>query len=255
MDLKEERLLEGQIGDHWYYRGKAAAMRHILRDQPIARILDIGAGSGFFSRELLRTTHAHQATCIDTSYPGDSESTVSGKPIRFLRQSPGPTRADLVLMMDVLEHVDDDTGLIDSYLRTASPGTRLLITVPAFSFLWSGHDVFLEHKRRYTLPQIKNLVRSAGLEILRGSYYFGAVFPVAAVVRLKNGGTTTPHAARSDLRQHSRFVNSVLTWICRGEVPFMRFNRAFGLSVFCLAKKGSDPAATKYSSAANERSL
>ena len=54
-------------------------------------------------------------------------------------------------MMDVLEHVSDDVGLVREYAKRAKPGTRFVVSVPAFMWLWSGHDVFLEHHRRYTL--------------------------------------------------------------------------------------------------------
>ena len=67
------------------------------------------------------------------------------------------SRADLLLYMDVLEHVDDDLGLLTAYLDQLERGGRVLITVPAFDFLWSNHDIFLEHKRRYTLKQVEAL--------------------------------------------------------------------------------------------------
>ena len=58
----------------------------------------------------------------------------------------------VILLMDVLEHVDDDVGLLRAYAEPARPGTRFIVSVPAFSWLWSAHDEFLEHRRRYT-PQ------------------------------------------------------------------------------------------------------
>ena len=110
------------------------------------------------------------------------------------------------------------------------------MTVPAFQFLWSGHDDFLEHKRRYTLAQFEALARDAGLTVQRGAYYFGAVFPIAAVLRLLPQG---PQAAapQSQLKRHHPLVNGVLKTLCRLELPLMRMNRLAGLSVFVLACK------------------
>jgi hypothetical protein len=67
-----------------------------------------------------------------------------GKPLLF-RRSVDQSDADLVLLMDVIEHVEDDVGLVREYANKVAPGTRFITTVPAFMWLWSGHDVFLEH--------------------------------------------------------------------------------------------------------------
>ncbi|MBN9536787.1 MAG: methyltransferase domain-containing protein, partial [Alphaproteobacteria bacterium] len=139
MDLKEEDILGDAIDRHWYYRSKAAALRRAVSGLAPRRLLDIGAGSGFFSRHLLAATPAESALCVDIGYPADRDDQVAGKPVRFRRDT-GPTDCDLVLMMDVLEHVDDDRSLVRHYAGKVPAGAHFLVTVPAFSFLWSGHD-------------------------------------------------------------------------------------------------------------------
>jgi hypothetical protein len=108
------------------------------------------------------------------------------------------------------------------------------VTVPAFGFLWSGHDVFLEHKRRYRLGEIEAAVRDAGLEVVRGAYYFGLVFPLAAAVRLATRHTDEP---KSSLKKHGAITNGLLTAICAAELPLFPINRLAGLSAFVLARK------------------
>ena len=186
MDLKEEDILGETISGHWYYRSKASALLDYVKKLNPQSILDVGAGSGFFSKELLKKTDAREALCIDTSYPYERSELISGKSVRYSTHS-GPAEVDLVLMMDVLEHVDDDVGLLREYTGKVSAGTHFLVTVPAFSFLWSGHDVFLGHKRRYTQKEIEEVIENAGLIVERGSYFFGLVFPLAAVLRLFDG--------------------------------------------------------------------
>ena len=237
MDLKEEDILGADIGRHWYYRSKAAALRRAVGRLDPKRLLDVGAGSGFFSRHLLAETAAHSALCVDIGYPADRDESVAGKPVLYRRDT-GPTDCDLVLMMDVLEHVDDDRGLVRLYADKVPSGAHFLVTVPAFQFLWSGHDVFLEHRRRYTLPQIEQVVARAGLETIAGNYYFGGVFPLAATLRLAQnlrGGASGD--ARSQLKRHHAIVNSALSVVCALEAPLQRWNRAFGLSAFVLARK------------------
>lgn len=236
MDLKESTLLGDAPDRHWYYRAKAAAVKHCLNARPPRRILDVGAGSGFFSRYLLSHGDALEAWCVDTHYAADRDSSVGGKPLHY-RRALTRTQADLVLLMDVLEHVDDDGQLLGECLRAVPSGARFLITVPAFQFLWSGHDTFLEHKRRYTLKQLEDRVHGAGLQVVNACYFFGLVFPPAACLRLLQQANPRPSPARSQLRLHHPLVNAALLYGCLTEIPLMRLNRLAGLSVFCLAEK------------------
>jgi SAM-dependent methyltransferase len=200
-------------------------------------ILDVGAGSGFFSRKLLSNTMAKKAWCIDISYENDFDDVEAGKPVYF-RRSIDAVHADLVILMDVLEHVDDDIGLLRDYANKVPRGTRFLISVPAFQFLWSGHDVFLEHKRRYRLDQLEDVVIRAGLTLTHGNYYFGAVFPIAASIRLMNNLLQRGHhKARSQLSQHHPLVNKTLAAMSAVEMPFLAHNRLAGLTAFCVAEK------------------
>jgi SAM-dependent methyltransferase len=233
MDLKEEDILGADIGRHWYYRSKAAALQRMVGRLAPQRLLDVGAGSGFFSRHLLARGNAQSALCVDIGYTHDREDSVAGKPVLYRRDC-GSTDCDLVLMMDVLEHVADDRGLVRHYAAKVPSGAHFLATVPAFRFLWSGHDVFLEHRRRYRLTEIEATMHDAGLDVVHGTYYFGFVFPLAAAVRLMTRGETTP---RSSLKQHGALTNGLLTAICAAERPIFPINRLAGLSAFVLAKK------------------
>jgi hypothetical protein len=87
------------------------------------------------------------------------------------------------------------------------------------------------------LHQLEDVVVSAGLKLIHGSYYFGMVFPLATVLRLANRWErNTEGASRSQLTRHHPFVNYILAGVCQSELPFMRVNRFAGLTVFCLAE-------------------
>src|SRR5258708_29688962 len=111
MDLKEEDILGADIGRHWYYRAKAAALRRAVGDLAPRRILDVGAGSGFFSRHLLAETGAQSALCVDVGYPTGRKDGVAANPVPYRRDT-GPTACALGRLMDVLEHVDADPRLL-----------------------------------------------------------------------------------------------------------------------------------------------
>lgn len=236
MDLKEAGLLGGDQGGHWYYASKARALRRCLAGRAPERILDVGAGSGFFSKMLLRQTTARSAMCVDPGYAEEWSETESGKTISFRRSSPVGD-ADVVLFMDVIEHVDDDIGLLRTYAEPAQPGTRFVVSVPAFSWLWSDHDEFLEHRRRYTLNQTLRVLSDAGLSPVMGFYFFAALFPAVAAQRLWQRLRPARQSPKSELRQHHPLTNSLLAGICLGESALARHNRAFGLTAFAVAEK------------------
>ena len=237
MDLKEEEILGDQVAAHWYYKAKAAALLRDLSGYTAKSVLDIGAGSGFFSRQLLEHTNIERATCVDIGYPRDWDEMHYGKPIHF-RRAISQSDADLVLAMDVIEHVSDAEAMMRPYVELVASGTRFVFSVPAFAFLWSGHDIFLGHHRRYTLASLERTVRNCGLIVDYSHYYYGAVFPLAASLRLVEQLRSGPsHKPESQLRQHGTLVNAILSTLCAVERPVMRANKFFGLTAFAGCHK------------------
>ena len=114
MDVKECDILGERIDDHWYDVSKGRALLQFLEAQRAVEVLDVGAGSGYFSKLLLRAGTAERALCVDPAYVAHRTELSAGKQIRFVREV-GMVSSDLVLMMDVIEHVDDDVGLIRQY--------------------------------------------------------------------------------------------------------------------------------------------
>ncbi|MBI2346424.1 MAG: methyltransferase domain-containing protein [Deltaproteobacteria bacterium] len=233
MDCKEVDILGEKVWTHWYYRAKAAAAARLLAARAPRLILDVGAGSGYFAKYLLKHTDAAAAICVDPAYAGDRDEAFAGKSVQFRLSAPVEPQADCLLFMDVLEHVDDDIQLLREYVARAPAGARVLITVPAFRWLWSGHDIFLGHRRRYTLSGLSQAVRAAGLVIEQGSYFFAGILPAVALLRWWRRHSTP----RSDLTLSSAAVNGLLYRFCAAELPFFRVNRLAGLTVFCLAVK------------------
>lgn len=240
MDLKEEAAIGSQIDIHWYYVSKARMLAtHIARLMPgrkALHVMDVGAGAGWFSKWLLRNDLAARATCIDPGYEIEREEKIEGRPLAFRRSATAADSADvdLVLMMDVLEHVDDDAALLSDYLSVVQNGVPVFVTVPAFQFLWSTHDVFLEHRRRYSLSLLEDTITRAGGDATDMHYYFGAIFPLAATVRLmQRGGDATS----SDMKPAPTIVNAALKAVCSAERSVMRLNRLAGLSAVGICRR------------------
>ncbi|MGE5522407.1 MAG: methyltransferase domain-containing protein [Rhodospirillaceae bacterium] len=238
MDLKEIHGWNGEVGRHWYYASKAAALDRLVQPITFHTIADIGAGSGFFAKHLLqRRSDARDATCIDINYERDSDEWHLGKRVAYRREAQ-PLGADLYLLMDVLEHVEDDVPFLRSVVESSQRHAHFVITVPAFNFLWSGHDEYLGHYRRYTLHQISGVAREAGLKVEKACYFFGALFPAVAAVRLSRKLLAPAAAPASDMRPVPTVLNKALRAVCRVEEGAFTRNRAFGLTAFVLANRG-----------------
>lgn len=233
MDLKEQNALGSQADSHWYYVSKARMIAGHVPAKP-RLVLDVGAGIGWFSKWLIKNCDVEEAVCVDPGYDvPDRTIDFMGHRIRFV-QSVTETDADVILLMDVLEHVDDDVAILRQYWELARPGTTFIITVPAFNFLWSSHDDFLEHRRRYTKGSLRETILRAGAQPQSIHYFFAAVLPVAAAVRVLRRGKA-PEG--SDMAAVPSYVNSVLTTLCGLEARVSRFNKIGGLSVVASLKK------------------
>jgi SAM-dependent methyltransferase len=239
LDLKELSLVDPET--HWYYQSKLLPLRKALRrwGSDTRVIVDVGAGSGFFSKALSSLRRDREVICVDPNY--SSEYSEDGGRIRFVR-AVGETElrdTDALLFIDVLEHVPDDRALLEEYTSAVRPGTLVLMTVPALTSLWSGHDVYLEHFRRYRRSELERVATAVGLEVLHSQYLFGSIFPIAWLVRrLRPNDATT-----SDMRPVPRLLNVSLKLLLRLEHAAF-WNPLFGVSAFVVARVGHRPART-----------
>ena len=92
---------------------------------------------------------------------------------------------DVVAAFDVVEHCEDDALAVSELARVLAPGGRMLLSVPAYQWAWSDHDVRAGHHRRYTRPRLERVVEGAGLTVDRSTYAFGAVFPLFVAERAR----------------------------------------------------------------------
>jgi SAM-dependent methyltransferase len=247
MDLKE--LESGvDLASHWYYRTKRIPvldyLRRILGGRKEALdVLDVGAGSGFFSESLIDAggRAIRDVRRVDTGYPAEAsarDERIAGYVSRG-RELPVRVRDSLVLMMDVLEHVKDPQALLNSVARRCEGTNYFFITTPAFMSLWSPHDVFLGHHRRYTLRELTETARKAGLDVTSSYYLYGAIFPAVWLVRRWKGAAG---GDQSDMKPASFAVSALLELICRAEFVFRRLNKFAGVTCVVeatLAKNGA----------------
>nr|WP_294809781.1 class I SAM-dependent methyltransferase [uncultured Sphingomonas sp.] len=174
---------------HWWYR----ARRDILADYLTrwgglpgdARILEIGCGTGH-NLPMLAQFGEIDAIEIDET-AGAKASERLGKPVGTspLPELVGvePGSYDLVAVLDVIEHVEDDVAALKAIATALRPGGKILITVPAHQWMWSAHDVVNHHKRRYSKAGFEALLAKAGLQGRKLGYFNSLLFPVAVAAR------------------------------------------------------------------------
>lgn len=167
--------------EYWWYRARAELLRVALEEHvgAPARTLDVGSADGP-SVGWLRTRG------VDVSLDMDPRGLrppfgVCGS----LLQLPFPDETfDVVSAFDVLEHCEPEAAAVEELRRVLVPGGRLLLSVPAYSWAWSDHDVANGHYRRYTRTRAVAALERGGLVVTRSSYAFAGVFPFFAAERL-----------------------------------------------------------------------
>ncbi|WP_067454457.1 class I SAM-dependent methyltransferase [Actinomadura macra] len=169
MDTIELQRVARIENDNWWYRERRAILsEELLRFSMPGEAVDIGAGAGGNSREL--AAHGWQATAIDLSPAAVALARAQGVEAyegdaRYLPLP--PSHFDLVLAMDVLDHIEDDARAAAEITRVLRPGGTVLLSVPSDMSLWSAHDVSLGRVRRYTPRTLTDLLENAGLLPIR----------------------------------------------------------------------------------------
>ena len=149
-----------------------------------------------------------------------------------------PASFDLVCLFDVLEHIEDDQAALQSAATLLRPGGRILITVPAYPWLWSAHDEAHHHKRRYTASTLNHVAKAATLAPLRLGYFNTLLFPMIALLRGVRGSLSKESS--SDCTLPSPWINQLLTRIFAAERWILsRATFPFGTSLLAVLEAPS----------------
>ena len=174
---------------HWWYLARAAwVAQELSAGSAGGTALDVGCGVGGTLRALQEAGYARILGLDVSPYVlRKARSVVDGAPLlavasaEELPVSDGALRA--VASLDVLEHLPDDVAALREYLRVVEPGGRLLLMTPAYQWLFSDHDRWAGHQRRYTARRLVAAVEAAGLRVERTTYVFSFLVPAAALLR------------------------------------------------------------------------
>ena len=245
MNLEEYEVMYRQEQAYWWFVSRSELLHHYLREQlalaPGARILDLGCGTGANLEVLSRYgdamgadfSQAALAFCRRRALPrlvlGDGQR----MPVR-------DGSFDLVASMDSLEHIPDDNAALAEMFRMLKPGGKLLITVPAFGFLWSEHDEALQHLRRYSAAELTDKLRHAGFRVGKMTHVLFFLFLPVLLMRILQNFTKSGTHPRTSITSLPGWADHVLLWINRLEMLLLRWlNFPVGVTIVAVATKPS----------------
>jgi SAM-dependent methyltransferase len=235
------RMAEHEDGHCWFVARRrilAEALQRYANLPAAPRILEAGCGTGgnlamlsAFGTVAALEPDAEARDFASRKGPFDIRGGRLPDDIPFDAES-----FDLVVALDVLEHVSDDVGSLSALGDCLRPGGWALLTVPAFPFLWSRHDVTHHHHRRYVKSGLSELARAAGLRPVKTTYFNSLLFPAITAVRFLKAVASLRD--REDDAMPPRGLNRLLTALFASERHLIgRVPLPAGVSLLMLARK------------------
>lgn len=227
--------------NHWWFVARrriiASLIKRFLPRKPEAALMEAGCGSGG-NLQMLAQFGRLEAFEYDAAARehAKAKSGLDVQPGALPHDIPfAPNTYDLIGLFDVLEHIQSDAEALSALAGRLKDGGCLLVTVPAYQFLWSQHDVRNHHFRRYSRATLEEAVRKAGLKLVYISYFNTFLFPLAAAARLVKNlvGSDAP-----DDKMPGRMMNAIFTRIFSAESHLIgRIRLPFGLSLVAVVRK------------------
>lgn len=225
---------------HWWFVARRAIIEQVIRKLNLpadAKIFEAGCGTGGNLAMLSRHGRVSAMELNETARTFASELQLGEiQPGLLPDDIPFPDKNfDLIVLLDVLEHVEEDTASLQALFAKLKPSGWLLITVPAYPWLWSQHDDLLHHKRRYLLHHLQQIVGNAGYNVHFVSYFNFVLFPLIAGVRLVQG---LFNKGGNEQSMPPKLVNKILTLLFGLERHLIgSLSLPFGVSLLLLAQK------------------
>jgi len=240
MEEQVYRTLYEVEKEHWWYAARKEILLRYLETRlalpRAARVLDAGCGTGAILEALSARYDAWGSDVAPQAIAFCRERGLLRLHLGTLETYPSSPPFDLITMLDMVEHVEDDAALLRAARALLAEGGHVLITVPAFPSLWSRYDEILHHKRRYTRAALARVVRGAGFRIEHLTFLNCLLFPVAWIRRVAARSSATD--GTDDLRIPARTLNAALRETFRLERWVLpRASLPFGLSLLILARR------------------
>jgi SAM-dependent methyltransferase len=246
MEEHEYKTMFELENDYWWFVARRNLVEEIVKTQASncknPKIFDVGCGTGanlaVFSEYGKSFGIDMASSAIKFCRSRGLNNLVISKveSLAYLSES-----FDIITALDVLEHIDDDVTAMKELYRVCKTGGTLLVTVPAYGFLWSEHDEALHHRRRYAAYELRNKLTLVGFDVERCTYFITFFFfPILFIRILQSIFKNSTHPKTSHV-QLPPVVNKLMISILSLEQWFLHFiNLPFGVSIVCIARKLPD---------------
>jgi SAM-dependent methyltransferase len=226
-------------GEHWWFTARRKIITSLIKRRvappPSARILEVGCGTGS-NIELLKAFGS-----VEAIEPDDAARQLaaarSGVSVLggLLPHVPLEDKAyDLIVLLDVLEHIPNDREALVALRSKLKVGGKLFLTVPAFQWLWSAHDLAHHHQRRYTASTLRVVLEECGYRIRYKSYFNTFLFPL--IVAARAVGKVTGREDGDDAMP-PRPINKILASLFAAESGWVsRVGFPIGVSLAAVAE-------------------
>lgn len=230
-------------GEGFWLDARADAVGEVLRKASVKRIWDVGAGSGAMAKRLGR--YGIDVLSVEPLPEGAREIARMGAEVfcGTLHDLDLPSGSlPAVGLFDVLEHLEEPCDLLGEVARVLSPEGILVVTVPAYQWLWSAEDEALGHFRRYSTKTLRRSLAQSQFEVLSARYCFASLVPPAALLRtlpyrLGRRGAPDEVLLRNSARLNPGAASSWALRVLNLEAKAARHVRLpFGLSVLAVAR-------------------
>lgn len=232
---------------HWWWEGRRQILRQSIVHKSGLRILDIGCGTGETLTFLENYLDKPKLYGVDSSAVAIDFAKKRGhRNILKVDAQKLPFKEgtfDYVLLLDVIEHIEDDAATILEAKRVLRRGGYIIITTPALQFIWSGHDTAQGHYRRYVRRRIRYLATQSKMGIERISYFNFFLSPAIIVIRLLGNHKPLKKINSYDSKLNfdvakKSLINSLLKFIFVTEIKLMKYiSYPIGISIFAIFKK------------------
>jgi SAM-dependent methyltransferase len=234
-------IVEAEPVHFWFRNRRAFVLQALNRYFAGARrILDVGCGTGFVLQEI--EARFPEAVVFGCDRLPDALQRARRRTIRTIYvlanvlKLPVCGTMDAVTVLDVLEHIDDDTALLQEIHSALKPGGGIVVTVPQHQWLWSRIDEFSRHRRRYSRGELAAKVSAAGFEVVYCTSLFGVTLPLLLLARLRSRGADFDPGAELRL---NRTVNRLLHAMIAPERALLRAGGGLplGSSLLLVARR------------------
>ena len=257
MTQSTSMLVQIEEDKHWWFASRTRAILALL-DKYVGpgkngrRVLDIGAGAGNMMHNLAQ--YGDEIVGLEYNPKPIPVAHERGWDVRQGDATAMPFEDesfDLLSLLDTVEHIPDETAVFAETFRVTKPGGAMVVTVPAFMWLWSHNDVINLHQRRYTAPELKKKLTAAGWEVSYISYNNFLIFPLGAGIILlrkwlgKEPDMPSPHfdddAYQVEMEPTPPLLNTILEAVGKLEVAMLKhFPLPIGTSLIAIARKPED---------------